>query len=111
MPSSPGSWLRWSTYVLEAQGRPFSPRYDFIPRTDPRMRDSRETALSIKLILERISGGNGAGKLLMAYYCDEASWFSFTENEQRILDKTIRQFRRELQRVGFIDPDREDLSG
>ena len=102
MPSSPSGWLRWSCYVLEAQGRPFSPRFDHIPRTDPRLRDSKETALSVKLILERITNGNGAGKLLVDYYVHEASWWSFTGPEQAILRKTARRFRQALAAAGFL---------
>jgi hypothetical protein len=40
----------------------------------------------------------------VAYYCEEASWYTFTPSEQWIMDKTIRRFRRELQTAGFLDP-------
>ena len=109
MPHSPRSWVRWAAYVLESQGRPFSPRYDGIPRTDPRMRDSKETALSVKMILERVTNGNGAGRLVVAYYVDEVSWHSFTPSEQWIMRKTLRAFRTELIRSGLIaDPDQHE---
>jgi hypothetical protein len=106
VPSSPRGWLAWSAYVLEAQARPFSPRYEWIPGTDPRMRDSRETALSVKILLEKSSAEctrNGVGvELLMDFYVREASWYSFTAREQRIIEKTARQFSRALMEAGFL---------
>jgi hypothetical protein len=93
-------------YVLEAQGRPFSPSYEYTGRTDPRMRDSRESALSVKILAERASkkcSGNGDGyELLMDFYVREASWWSFTEPEQRIIAKTARAFAKALRREGFL---------
>jgi len=89
---------------VPAQKRPFSPRYDGIPRTDPRCRDSRETALSIRILFERAAaGGNGAGKLVIDFLLEEQSWYSFTETERYHMEKLIRKFRRELVRTGFID--------
>ena len=105
MPSSPSGWLRWSVAVLEAQGRPFSPRMEHVPRGDFRTKDSRESALSVKMILEKVCNGNGAGRLLVMHYVDEASWWSFSEHEQYILRQTIRRFRAELTRGGFLDPE------
>ncbi|MHB8783775.1 MAG: hypothetical protein ACYDAX_10225 [Desulfobacteria bacterium] len=61
----------------------------------------------MKMALDRASDGNGAGKLLMQFYVEEASWYSFTENERWILNRTIRRFRRELQAAGFL-PDGEE---
>ncbi len=72
MPGTPRGWLTWATYTLEAQGRPFSPRLEYTGRTDPRMRSSREEALSVKILAERASkacSGNGVGfELLMDFY-------------------------------------------
>jgi len=105
-PASVGAWLKWSVYVLEAHARPFSPRYDRGPRTDPRLRDSRETALSVKILAERASAActrNGVGyKLLVSYYVGDAAWSSFTEREQRTIKKTARRFARALGDAGFL---------
>jgi len=102
MPQSPKGWLTWAAYVLESQARPFSPRYDHIPRTVPRMRDSRETALSVKMILEKVCNGNGAGRLLVDFFVDEMSWWSFTESERWIIEETARRFAKALKEAGFI---------
>ncbi len=102
MPESPRGWLCWMAYVLESQARPFTPRYDGIPPADHRLRDSRETALSVKLMLERSANGNGGAHLLAAYYLDEMSWWSFTKREQRIIEKTARAFAKALREAGFI---------
>ena len=102
MPQSPKGWLQWSYYVLESQSRPFSPRYDHIPRTDPRLRNSREAALSVKMLLEKVCNGNGAGKLLVDYFVEEMSWWTFSENERWIIEKTARAFARALRETGFL---------
>jgi len=68
------------------------------------MRDSRETALSVKRILEKVTNGNGAEKLLVDYYVREASWWSFTEPEQAIIRKTTRCFAKGLREAGFLPP-------
>jgi len=102
MPESAKGWLMWAAYVLESQSRPFSPRYDGIPRTDPRLRSSREMALSVKMLLEKVTDGNGAGKLLVDYYLGEMSFYSFTENERWIIEKTARKFAAALRREGFL---------
>ncbi len=71
------------------------------------MRHSRESALSVKILLERASAActkNGVGvELLTAYYVREASWWSFTESEQAIIKKTSRTFAKALRDAGFID--------
>ncbi|HEX9849266.1 hypothetical protein [Candidatus Deferrimicrobium sp.] len=73
------------------------------------MNDSRETALSVKIMAERASHavcGNGVGyKLLLDYYAGEVSWWSFTEPEQAILRKTIRHFSKALREAGFLPDD------
>ena len=109
MPSSPRGWFCRSTYTLDAQGRPFSPRLEYTGWTDRRMNDSRETALSVKIMAERASAkcsGNGVGlELMRRLYAEEYSWWSFTENEQFILRKTIRHFSKALREAGFLaDP-------
>jgi hypothetical protein len=95
-------------YVLDAQGRPFSPSYEYLGRTDPRMRDSRESALSVKILAERASkkcSGNGFGYELMEdFYLREASWWSFTETEQAIITRTARAFRCSLCAERFLEP-------
>jgi len=104
-PSSPRSWLRWAARVLEAQASPFSPRFDHVPRGDFRLRDSRETALSVKILLERASASctrNGVGcKLLVRYYVVEAPWRSFSRREQRFIKKTAQRFAQALREAGF----------
>ncbi len=96
-PASVGSWLKWSAYVLDAQGRPFSPSYEYRGRTDPRCRDSRESALSVKIMLERASAAvteNGVGvQLLTDFHVREASWYSFSDPEKRIIRKVERDLR------------------
>jgi len=69
---------------------------------DFRIRDSRETALSIKRKLERVDDGSGAAALLFRFYVDEASWWSFKEREQRIIQKTAHAFAQELRQGGFL---------
>ena len=87
---------------VPVQERPFSRRYDGIPRTDPRMRNSRETALSVKMLLERVCNGNGAGKLLVDFYVEEMSWWTFSKNERWIIEKTARAFAKVLREAGFL---------
>ncbi len=104
-PSTARGWLSWAVYTLEAQARPFSLRYDSI-RTDPRLRDSRETALSVKIFAERASKectSNGVGyALLLRFYLGEASWWSFSEPEQAIIAKTAKRFSRLLREAEFL---------
>jgi hypothetical protein len=94
-------------YTLDAQGRPFSPSYEYTGRSDPRMRCSRETALSVKILAERASAkcsGNGVGfDLMRRYFVEDYSWWSFTEPEQRVIAKTARDFSRRLREAGFIE--------
>jgi len=109
MPSSPRGWFCRSTYTLDAQARPFSCKLEYGGWTDRRMNDSRETALSVKIMAERASAkcsGNGVGyALLMRFYAGDASWWTFTEPEQFILRKTIRHFSKALREAGFLpDP-------
>jgi hypothetical protein len=81
--------------------------YEFKGRTDPRMRYSREEAISVKILAERASHkvcGNGVGlKLLTDFYVGEASWWSFSTREQSLIRKTARDFARRLQAAGFIE--------
>jgi hypothetical protein len=65
--------------------RDFSQRYDGIPRTDPGVRDSREAAISVKMILE--DSCNGTGDLLLAHFVDEVSWYTFTEWEHEKIQR------------------------
>ena len=102
MPSSPRGWLCWAVSVSDRYGRPHSPRYAYEGYGDRRVSDRRETAISVKMALDRATDGNGAGKLLMQLYVEEASWYSFTDNERWIMEKAIRRFRRELQAAGFL---------
>jgi hypothetical protein len=105
-PTSAKGWFLWSVYTLESQSRPFGPRYEFIPSGDFRTRDSRESALSIKILAERASkecSSNGLGyELLMDFFAREASWWSFSETEQRIISKTARAFAKALREAGFL---------
>ena len=105
-PSSPRGWLRWAARTLEAQASPFSPRFDRAPRGDFRLRDSRETALSVKILLERASAkctSNGVGfDLLRRFYVEEAGWGAFTDFEQRVIAKTARAFAKALRAEGFL---------
>ena len=105
-PSSPRAWLRWAARVLEAQASPFSPRLDHVPRGDFRLRNSGETALDVKIMLERASAKcsrNGVGyELLVDYYVREASWHSFTQTEQRAIRKTALRFTEALREAGFL---------
>jgi hypothetical protein len=38
----------------------------------------------------------------MDFYVREASWWSFTEPEQRIIAKTARAFAKALREAGFL---------
>ena len=109
MPSSPRGWFCKASYTLDAQARPFSCKLEYDGWTDRRMNDSRETALSVKIMAERASAkcsGNGVGlDLMRRLYAEECSWWSFTEHEQYILRKTIRNFSKALREAGFLpDP-------
>ncbi len=46
-PKSAGAWIRWSVETLERFGRPRAVRFDFAGRSDPRLDDRREAALSV----------------------------------------------------------------
>lgn len=109
-PSSPRGAFAWSAYVRDAQGRPFSPCLEYGGRSDPRTRDSRETAISILMLAEKASHkvcGNGIGyKLLYDYYAGEMSWWSFTEPEQSIIRRTSREFARRLREAGYLPGDK-----
>ena len=68
------------------------------------MRDSRETALSVRILFERAAaGGNGAGELVRDYLLDEQSWYSYSETERYHMEKLIRKFRQGLVAAGFIE--------
>jgi len=104
-PSSPRGWLCWAVSVSERYQSPHSPRYEYTGYGDRRVSDRRETAISVKMALDRATDGNGAGKLLMQFYVEEASWYSFSESERFTLNRTIKRFRRELQAAGFLPAD------
>ncbi|MHB1025780.1 MAG: hypothetical protein ACYC24_08760 [Desulfobacteria bacterium] len=106
MPSSPRGWLCWAVSVSDRYGRPHSPRYEYDGIPDHRMSDRRETAISVKMALDRATDGNGTGKLLLDFYVREIPWFVFSEVERQTLSRIIKRFRRELQAAGFL-PDRE----
>ncbi len=105
-PESPRAWLKYAVRVLEAQASAFSPRYDGMPRSDHRLSDSRETALSVKIMAERASAActkNGLGlELLVDYYVREASWRSFTAREKRVIKKTAAKFADALREARFL---------
>lgn len=111
MPSSPRGWFAWSCYVREYQARAHSPRLEYQGFSDRRTHNSRESAISVLTLAERAShsvSGNGIGyALMMQFYQGEAFWYSFTPNEQYILERCIRRFRRELIQAGFL-PDPKD---
>jgi hypothetical protein len=111
MPSSPRGWLCWAVSVSDRYGRPHSSRYEYTGVHDSRMNDRRETAISVKMALDRASDGNGAGKLLTDFYVNEMSWHSFTDHERWILNKTIQRFRRELVQAGFLPGKEEAAQG
>ena len=104
MPSSPGAWVRYAVRILEAQSAPHSPRLDRVPRGDYRLRDSKETALSIKILLERSANGCGGRgpRLLVRLYLGGEPWEVFTDSEKHLIRITERRFRRELQAAGFL---------
>ena len=101
-PSCPRSWLTWGAYVFSSQARPRPVLFEH-HRSDPRLSDSRETAISVMTMLER-AGGNGGAELLFRSYVLDAPWHSFDDREKAIIKKTTRLFAKELVRAGFIDP-------
>ena len=107
MPSSPRGWLCWALSVSERYTRPHGVRYIYDGWTDRRMDDRRETSISIRMLAEKASHtvcGNGIGyQLLIEHFAGEASWWSFTEPEQRIIEKTAKAFSRMLRETGFIE--------
>jgi hypothetical protein len=94
-------------YVLDAQGRPFSCKLEYDGWTDRRLNDSRETALSVKILTEKASKAcsrNGDGyELLMDFYVREASWYSFTPAERDTISRTAKAFRCYLCAERFVD--------
>jgi hypothetical protein len=77
------------------------------------MRDSRETAISIKMLLERSQNGcRGRGpKLLVRLYLGSEPWQVFTDRQKHDIRKTERLFRKQLIAAGFLaDPDQHGFS-
>lgn len=111
MPSSPRGWLNLAISVRDRHERPHSPRYEYAGYGDRRTSDIRETGISVLMLAERASHsvcGNGVGYELMEdFYLREASWFSFTKPEQRIISKTARVFARALREKGFLPDERK----
>ena len=101
-PSTPRGWLSWSASVTDSYHRVHSPRIDDCPRPDRRLSSARETAISIIRLCEKSANGNGGAGLLYSFYVEEASWWSFSEPEQRILAKTAREFAKALSAEGFL---------
>ena len=60
------------------------------------MNDLRETAIFIVRLYEKSAIGNGGGGLLYSFYVEDASWYSFTEQEQTIIAATARAFAKAL---------------
>jgi hypothetical protein len=62
----------------------------------------------VKILAERASkecSGNGDGyELLMDFYVREASWWSFTDQEKYIINRTAQRFRCALCTERFLDP-------
>jgi len=102
-PTSPRGWLNWAVSVREWYASPRISRYEFIPYGDWRTNDMRETAISIIRLCEKSANGNGGAGLLYSFYVEEASWYSYTESEQRIIEKTARCFAAALREAGFIE--------
>jgi hypothetical protein len=91
--------------VADSYKRAYSPRLEYTGWIDRRLSDRRESALSVLKMAEKSCNGNGGGKLLMAFYCEDVSWHSLTEHEQYVLRKTIKLFAAELRHGGFLpDP-------
>jgi hypothetical protein len=111
LPSSPRGFFCWAASVAERYQSPHSPRYEYTGGPDHFKAYRREDSISIRMLAERAShsvSGNGIGyALLTRFYLGEASWYSFTEHEQYILRKTIRDFSRRLREAKFL-PDPKD---
>jgi hypothetical protein len=80
---------------------------EYVPRGDYRLRDSKETALSVKILLERSANGCGGQgpRLLVRLYLGNEPWECFTESEKHLIRKTERRFRRALREAGFLPKD------
>ena len=110
MPSSPRGWLAWSARVRESAASLHSPSFDYREIPDYRMRGSaRETAIDILLIAERASHRvcrNGVGlKLMVRRFVNGEPREAFSTKQRSLLRRTVKEFRRGLQDVGFIPPD------
>ena len=103
-PDSPGSWVRYAVRILEAQSAPHSPRLDHVPSGDFRLHDSKEVAISVKILLERSANGCGGRgpRLLVRLYLGGEPWEVFTESEKYLIRKTERRFRAALRKAGFL---------
>ena len=111
MPSSPRGWVRYAFRVLEAQSAPHLPRLDHAPRSDSRFRDSKETAISVKMMLEKSQNGwrGCVPKLLVRLYLGSELWDIFTDKQKHLMRKNERRFRRELVAAGLLpDPERRE---
>lgn len=69
----------------------------------------------MRILLEKASAAvtkNGVGvELLTDFYVREASWWSFTKPEQRIIKKTARELARRLRETGFLPREGEGGGG
>lgn len=102
MPSSPSGWLNYASAILAAQSTTHSVRFDGV-RSDFRTADSRETALSIKMILEKSC--NGTAALLVRHYVAGESFWSMTPHEQYLFRRGASAFRKALVAAGFLPDD------
>jgi len=111
MPSTPRGWLAWSARVRESASSLHSPSFEFREIPDYRMRsDSREVAIDVILLAERASHRvcrNGVGlKLMVRHFVNGEPREAFSTRQQSLLRRTTKEFRRRLQDVRFVPPDR-----
>ncbi len=101
--SSPRGWLSWAASMTSSYHRPFAPRLEYLGMTDHRLNDARETAISIIRLCEKSANGDGGAGLLYEFFVEDKSWYSFTEAEQRIINRTARAFRCSLCGERFLE--------
>lgn len=101
-PSSPRGLLSWAASVTASSRCAHSPRYDDSPRRDRRLNFTRESAIYIVMLLERSANGDGGAGLVYDFYTRDISWHAFTDEERKIMNRTIRIFRKKLVDAGFL---------
>lgn len=108
MPSSPRGWLNFAASVTASYRRTYSARLENEGWTDRRVNDTRESAISIIRLLEKSANGDGGAGLVFDFYTQDIHWYAYSDAERRIMNRTIRIFRKKLIEAGYLPDDSKD---